>query len=107
MKSDFIGNWTSQVLKGMLPLIVLFLLKKKTLYGYEMIEEIRSVFGIDVAEGTLYPLLVRLLKEDQLNAQWVEQPSGIPRKYYSITPTGRKNLKDMQTYLPGLLSKIN
>ena len=107
MKNDFFENWNSQLLKGILPVIVLFLLKKDTLYGYEMIQKIKTVFGIDVAEGTLYPLLVRLFKEDQLSSQWVEQTSGIPRKYYSITPTGKKNLKEMQTYLPLLLSKIN
>lgn len=106
MKNEFLENWHSQLRKGMLPIFVLHILNKKTFYGYELIQEIKSVFDIDVAEGTLYPLLVRLTKDEQLIHNWVEQPSGIPRKYYAISLLGKENLNKMKNHLPLIISKL-
>lgn len=106
MKNEFLENWHSQLRKGLLPLFVLHILSQKEYYGYELIQEIKTKFGMDVAEGTLYPLLIRLMKEEQLTHEWVEQPSGIPRKYYTIAAAGKKTLQQMKAYLPTLLTKI-
>jgi len=106
MKNDFLNNWQSQLRKGLLPLCALYILEKKSCYGYELIQELKSVFGIDVAEGTLYPLLIRLMRDGQLTHKWVEQPSGIPRKYYSVSPPGKKTLKEMKSSLSLLASKV-
>ena len=107
MKAEFIENWQSQLRKGLLPLFVFIILEKKKCYGYELIQDIKEEFNIDVGEGTLYPLLVRLAKEGLLTHQWEEQPSGIPRKYYSISIEGKSALAAMKTYAGLIFKKIN
>lgn len=98
MTDGFINKWSSQVKKGVLSYLVLSVLAKKEQYGYELIEEIKQFSKIEIAEGTLYPLLNRLKKEGMVDAKWVEQDSGIPRKYYHLTTSGKASLADMHKY---------
>ncbi|MBI3134462.1 MAG: PadR family transcriptional regulator [Bacteroidetes bacterium] len=102
MNSDFVNNWASQVKKGTLSFIVLNILRKKEVYGYELIEEIKKFTAIEIAEGTLYPLMNRLKKENLVASKWVEQETGIPRKYYSLTKKGVSTLAEMQAYWTNL-----
>jgi PadR family transcriptional regulator PadR len=106
MKNDFLKNWDTQMKKGLLPLFVLQSLLNKERYGYELIQELKNAYGIDVNEGTIYPLLIRLMKDELLVHQWVEQPSGIPRKYYSISEQGKKTYKEMKKNTNSILLKI-
>ena len=89
-------KWDSQLRKGLLDFIILLYLQKKDFYGYELIRELKRVTDIELSEGTIYPLLNRLKKEDLISAKWVEMETGVPRKYYRITEKGRNALKDMQ-----------
>jgi PadR family transcriptional regulator, regulatory protein PadR len=98
MNEEFISKWESQVKKGLLSLVVLSILSKGEIYGYELIEEIRRHTNIDIAEGTLYPLLIRLKESNMVDSKWVEQASGIPRKYYTLTKEGKENLESMRKY---------
>lgn len=78
----------AQFKKGVLELCVLTLLKKKDTYGYELAEQISA--RIEIAEGTLYPLL-RKLKSDGLCDTYISAESGgPPRKYYTLTQIGRQ-----------------
>lgn len=106
MKNEFIKNWETQLKKGLLPFYVLLTLDEKEYYGYELIQQLKTAFGLDTSESTVYPLLIRLMKEDLLIHQWIEQPSGIPRKYYYITNEGRKNLKEMKKSFIELSGKL-
>lgn len=76
-----------QFKKGVLELCVLLLISKKDQYGYELAQNISN--KIKVAEGTLYPLLRRLTKEDYLTTYLEESTEGPPRKYYSLTKKGK------------------
>lgn len=96
MNKDFLEKWQSQVKKGTLSFIVLLVLKENELYGYELIEKIKLQTNIEIAEGTLYPLMNRLKTENLLESKWVEQKTGIPRKYYFLTETGKKTLMEMK-----------
>ncbi len=99
MNEAFINKWISQLKKGTLSFIVLNVLNRgKEYYGYDLIHEIKGATEIDVAEGTLYPLLNRLKEEKLIESKWVEQASGIPRKYYQITPEGKNTLSAMNQY---------
>lgn len=98
MNNGFLQNWISQLKKGSLSFIVLNILSSKEYYGYELIEEIKKHTAFEVAEGTLYPLLNRLKKEGLVNSKWVEQDSGIPRKYYTVSTLGKETLEEMNTY---------
>ena len=101
MNEEFLHKWKSQIKRGTLSFIVLNELRAKELYGYELIENIRNHTSIDVAEGTLYPLMNRLKKESLVTSKWVEQESGIPRKYYFISKQGMKVLSEMENYWDG------
>jgi PadR family transcriptional regulator, regulatory protein PadR len=106
MKTEFLKNWETQFKKGLLPFYVLRALNRKECYGYELIQDLKLSVGIDVTESTIYPLLIRLMKENLLVHQWIEQPSGIPRKYYFISEEGKRMLGEMQTAIETVFSKI-
>jgi len=106
MNKEFIQKWSSQVKKGVLSFIVLKVLGEREFYGYELIEEVKQYTKIEIAEGTLYPLMNRLKKEGLVDSNWVEQESGIPRKYYHLTDSGVKNLKEMEEYWQNLVDAI-
>lgn len=109
MNIEFIEKWQSQVKKGTLSFIVLLVLKENELYGYELIEKIKTLTKIEIAEGTLYPLMNRLKTDNLLESKWVEQETGIPRKYYFLTETGKQTLDEMKiqwTDLQNVLNKL-
>ncbi len=106
MKTEFLKNWDTQMKKGLLPLYVLQAINKSECYGYELIQELKNSKGIEVTDGTIYPLLIRLMKDDLLTSKWVEQPSGIPRKYYQISELGKTCLSEMKKNLELTLLKI-
>ncbi|MDI5950363.1 PadR family transcriptional regulator [Flavobacterium sp. LB2P84] len=106
MNESFVTNWKSQVKKGTLTFIILNVLKENEYYGYELIEQIRKHTEIEIAEGTLYPLMNRLKSENLVDSNWVEQETGIPRKYYCLTVTGIKTLVQMNVYWTNLEDAI-
>ena len=75
-----------QFKKGVLELIVLESVRKKDMYGYELVEEVSEV--IDVNEGTIYLLLKRLTNEHYFETYLRESSEGPPRKYYHLTAAG-------------------
>lgn len=106
MNETFVTNWKSQVKKGTLTFIILNVLKNQEYYGYELIEQIRKHTEIEIAEGTLYPLMNRLKTEELVDSKWVEQETGIPRKYYSLTHAGIETLSQMNIYWKNLEESI-
>lgn len=107
MNAEFVQNWFSQVKKGTLSYIILIILNEKEYYGYELVQEIKMHTTVEVAEGTLYPLLNRLKTEGIVESKWVEQESGIPRKYYTLTVTGKETLNEMRKMWSALGTAIN
>ena len=90
---------SKQLRKGVLDILVLFLLRDRDLYGYQIMQELqsRSRGYFVLKEGTLYPVLYRLEDQGYVEARW-EQPTGrqAPKKYYKIKPEGMEALKEMQ-----------
>lgn len=82
----------TQIKKGVLELCVLSVIAKEDSYGYQIIDQIKD--NIPMSEGTIYPMLRRLKKENYLTDYTKESESGPARKYYSITQSGREYLKD-------------
>ena len=78
----------SQFKKGIIELCVLSLVKNRDYYGYELVEEISK--KVDIAEGTVYPILRRLTQESYFETYLQESDQGPPRKYYRITKLGRQ-----------------
>lgn len=108
MNEEFINKWISQLKKGTLSFVILSVLRdQKEYYGYDLINEIKKRTAIEIAEGTLYPLMNRLKDEKLVDYKWVEQNSGIPRKYYNITDLGLHTVMEMSTYWINLNNTIN
>lgn len=82
-----------QFKKGVLELCVLAILSRKDCYGYELVDEISKM--IEISEGTIYPLLKRLRDDAYVTTYLKESDQGPPRKYYSLTDTGRKNSESL------------
>lgn len=82
-----IENTSSQMKKGILEYCILSVIRKRESYPSEIAEQMK-VSGLNILEGTLYPLLTRLKNAGMLDYRWEESPSGPPRKYFSLTPKG-------------------
>lgn len=88
----------TQYKKGVLELCVISLLHKCDCYGYEISEYLSK--HIDIADGTVYPILRKLKSDGLLTTYLQEESGGPPRKYYSITNLGRETYqKDRKEYL--------
>lgn len=83
----------TQFRKGVLEICVLTLISKKDMYGYEIVQNISKV--IDVNEGTIYPILRRLTKDEYFESYILESSEGPARKYYKITTAGKNYLDRM------------
>ena len=81
--------------KGTVELLILKLLQDRDMYGYEIIGEMkkRSDNIFSMKEGSLYPMLHSLEKNDAVESYWVDTPEGRRRKYYRITAEGKKMLE--------------
>lgn len=94
--SRFLANWDSQARKGVLVLIVMSALSAREYYGYELVEHILTNAGVEVSDGTLYAILVRLKAEGLVDTRWEAAERGPARKYYALTGDGRALLADMK-----------
>jgi PadR family transcriptional regulator PadR len=97
-----------QFKKGVLELCVLVVLCSRDYYGYELVQAISN--NIDIAEGTIYPLLRRLTKEGYFTTYIQESAEGPARKYYRITDKGRiyqaRLLEDWHKFIGGVNALI-
>jgi transcriptional regulator len=105
-----------ELLKGNTETLLLSLLELEPMYGYQIVKEVNQRSGGYFAfkEGTLYPALHRLERAGLVEGQWRDSPSGVKRRYYSITAKGQQvlaeRLKEWQRFsravnaimLPGL-----
>ena len=70
-------------------------IKSQMRKGIDILESLKAA-DLLVVEGTLYPLLTRLKNNGILTYRWEESPSGPPRKYFGLTPTGKDLLQQLQ-----------
>jgi PadR family transcriptional regulator PadR len=84
-----------ELLKGVLPLAVMKLLKRRAMYGYELAAEVskRSDGVLKLGQGTLYPMLYNLEAQGLVSSEWQSGESGRDRKYYRLTDEGLKRLE--------------
>lgn len=88
----------TQYKKGVLELCVLSLLRQRDYYGYEISESLSN--KIEIADGTVYPILRKLKSDGLLSTYLQEESGGPPRKYYSLTSLGAEAFgKDKAEYL--------
>lgn len=92
--TGIIENNKTQMRRGVLEYSILLILAAGDEYASSIIQKMKDV-NIIVAEGTIYPLLIRLKKLGLLNYRWEESTQGPPRKYYMITDLGRGQLEGL------------
>ena len=88
----------AQYKKGVLELCVLSLLHRRDCYGYEISDFLSQ--HIEIADGTVYPILRKLKADGLLTTYLQEESGGPPRKYYQLTALGRETYQsDRAEYL--------
>ncbi|MEG6616107.1 PadR family transcriptional regulator [Peptococcaceae bacterium 1198_IL3148] len=97
----------SQMLKGILEGCILKIISEKETYGYEISQQLQKYGFSDIAEGTIYPLLLRLEKNQFITAQYRQSSLGPKRKYFSITSKGKQDLEAFWASWQQLQTAVN
>jgi PadR family transcriptional regulator PadR len=83
--------------KGLLEFLVLKIIAGDKVYAADILNELnRTEFATQ--EGTLYPLLSKMRREELVDYEWKESEAGPPRKYYELTAKGREQLRETSEY---------
>ena len=96
--NEQLNKWQLQLRKGVLIYMVLALLNKEEMYGYALISSLSEKMAANMAEGTIYPLLNRMVRSELISFDWRIMESGPARKYYQISDSGRQLLKGMHEH---------
>ena len=88
------GKQMTEMLKGTLEGIVLGVLSGRPAYGYEITAWLREQGFPDIAEGTVYALLVRVEQKGLVDVEKHPSEKGPPRKVYSLNAQGREYLRE-------------
>jgi PadR family transcriptional regulator, regulatory protein PadR len=98
-----------ELLKGSISLLLLNLLSRGEMYGYEIrrASAARSANAFEFKEGTLYPALHQLEKKGLVKSQWRTADNGRERKYYSLTTKGRKAAQEYERQWQHLAGAVN
>ena len=82
----------SQMRKGILEGCILAIISLQETYGYEISRQLQQYGFGEIAEGTVYPLLLRLEKQQYITAAYRQSEIGPKRKYYQITEAGKREM---------------
>ena len=88
------GKQITEMLKGILEGVVLAILSRQPAYGYEITARLRAQGFSDIAEGTVYALLIRIEQRGLVDVEKVASEKGPPRKVYSLNAQGRDYLEE-------------
>ncbi|HEY3544806.1 MAG TPA: PadR family transcriptional regulator [Propionicimonas sp.] len=91
------GKQMTEMLKGTLEGIILAFLAARPAYGYEITAWLREQGFVDIAEGTVYALLVRIEQRGLVDVEKVPSEKGPPRKVYTLNDAGRGDLEEFWT----------
>lgn len=100
------GKQETEMLKGVLEGIVLAILGERPAYGYEITARLRDEGFADIAEGTVYALLVRIEQRGLVDVERVPSEKGPPRKVYSLNAQGAAQLDSFWTAWAFLADRI-
>ncbi len=100
-------EWIRQFRKGLLELCILNLLSTKESYGYEIVHKLKGIDELSLTESTLYPILTRLGNDGHLQVRSVPSSNGPPRRYFSLTPSGKTYLENLNNYWKSLKYAID
>ncbi len=87
--------------KGLLEFVILKIVAGDKVYVADMLKMLGPT-EFATQEGTLYPLLSKLRREELVDYEWQESEAGPPRKYYKLTNKGRTQLSTLNEYWKNL-----
>src|SRR4030095_9378476 len=87
----------ASIRKGLLEFLVLKIVASDKVYVADMLQRL-STTEFATQEGTLYPLLSKMRRENLVDYEWRESETGPPRKYYKLTAKGKSQLADLNQY---------
>lgn len=91
------GKQMTEMLKGTLEGIVLALIARQPAYGYEITAQLKARGFADIAEGTVYALLIRIERKGLVDVEKTPSKKGPPRKVYALNTEGRAYLEEFWT----------
>ncbi|MDN3668440.1 PadR family transcriptional regulator [Echinicola jeungdonensis] len=99
-------NTSRQMRKGILEFCTLHIISRGEVFASDMSKELMEANLISV-EGILYPLLNKLCFASLISYKWADSASGPPKKYYSLTKSGRNLLYQLETTWKELVTSTN
>jgi PadR family transcriptional regulator PadR len=99
--------WITQFRKGLVELCVLATLRDDEAYGYQIVENLGRIAGLEVTESTVYPVLARLARDRHVTVRTAPSPTGPPRRYYRLSESGRQRLADMLRHWESIQGSVN
>jgi PadR family transcriptional regulator PadR len=100
-------NWETQLRKGLLEIVILNFLRNGRSHGYEMVQKLRQIDGLEMREGNIYPILARLQSDGLVTNTTEPSQDGPPRKYFELTPQGNAALLEMNSHWDKLITSID
>ena len=98
---------TTQLLHGVLDMCLMSIIDEEASYGYEMVKKLRER-GLNLAsEGSIYPLLSRLQRQNMIEGYLVQSSEGPARKYYRMSKQGRSALKQWRADWAGFRDSVD
>ena len=97
---------SSTLRKGLLEFLILAIVSSGRAYAADILQRLGNT-DFATQEGTLYPLLSRMRREQLLEYEWQESETGPPRKYYKLAATGRRQLAEFREYWKSLTHLID
>lgn len=101
------GKQMTEMLKGTLEGIVLELLAGSPAYGYEITAQLRDRGFVEIAEGTIYALLVRIEQKGLVDVEKVPSEKGPPRKVFTLNSQGEEELAEFWTTWAFITERID
>lgn len=107
-KQNAVDKLRAQLFKGLSELALLSLLDQRPHYGLELLQRLWDEAGFELAEGTVYPLLYRLERLGRITSDWrLGEGKARPKKYYEMTASGKKHLKELRLEWRNLRSQMD
>ena len=100
-------QWITQFRKGLVEFCIMAVLREGEAYGYQIVEQLGRVAGLEVTESTVYPVLTRLSRDRCVTTRTVPSPSGPARRYYRLSECGRTRLQEMIIHWQSIQDSVN
>jgi PadR family transcriptional regulator PadR len=102
-----VQQWITQFRKGLVELCVMAAIRDEEAYGYQIVETLGRIPGLEVTESTVYPVLARLARDQCVTIRTAPSPAGPPRRYYRLSKSGRGRLDEMLEHWKSIQTAVS